>query len=302
VPRCWRVGRAMRELRHPVAIHCRTISHKITWRLGTRLRKLFPLVFVVGYPKSGTTWLCQLLADALQLPFPQHSLFPIGFEAVVHGHERVWRGYERGAYIMRDGRDTMVSLYFDICRFIPEGDNPRLTRWQRANFPTFTNKADVKGNLPGFIERQMHRPQSAPCNWSEHVRSGLHRRQDRIALVKYEDLLSDGARTLAEVVATITGQEPDLEQAEASVTKFSFARQRRRRAGGENQNSFLRKGQAGDWVNHFTREAAEIFDRYAGATLVEAGYEPDRSWVRRVGEEPRREPAGAAPGRDGASG
>ena len=36
---------------------------------------------------------------------------------------------------------------------------------------------------------------------------------------------------------------------------------------------------AGDWRNHLTREAAEIFDHYCGDMLVAAGYEPDRSWV-----------------------
>ncbi len=44
----------------------------------------------------------------------------------------------------------------------------------------------------------------------------------------------------------------------------------------------LRKGQAGDWRNHFTREAAEIFDRYCGDMLISTGYEPDHEWVRRL--------------------
>ena len=47
-----------------------------------------------------------------------------------------------------------------------------------------------------------------------------------------------------------------------------------------------RKGVAGDWRNHFTPEAAHVFDSIAGELLVESGYEPDRSWVERVGETP----------------
>ncbi len=38
----------------------RQISHHLTWFLGTRFPKAIPLVFVVGYPKSGTTWACRL--------------------------------------------------------------------------------------------------------------------------------------------------------------------------------------------------------------------------------------------------
>ena len=50
--------------------HLRTASHHVTWIIGTRAPKLVPLVFVVGYPKSGTTWAAQLVADYLQMPFP----------------------------------------------------------------------------------------------------------------------------------------------------------------------------------------------------------------------------------------
>ena len=99
-----------------------------------------------------------------------------------------------------------------------------------------------------------------------------------------EDLLDDGATALARAAERITGEAPDPERVAAAIAKFAFSRQAGRSSGQEDRSSFLRKGRAGDWVNHFTPEAAEIFDRYAGETLVSAGYEPDRSWVERVGD------------------
>ena len=55
-------------------------------------------------------------------------------------------------------------------------------------------------------------------------------------------------------------------------------RDRARRSPGR-RDSFLGKRQAGVWRNHCNREAAEIFDRYGCAGLIEAGYEKARSWI-----------------------
>jgi len=63
------------------------------------------------------------------------------------------------------------------------------------------------------------------------------------------------------------------------VERFDFARKAGRPAGVEEPTAFLRKGIAGDWQSRFSREAGEVFDHHAGLTLIEAGYEPDRSWV-----------------------
>ena len=84
----------------------RTTSHHLTWFPGTRFPDAIPLVFVTGYPKSGTTWACQMVADYLRLPFPRFTLLPVGCPAAVQGHQRVWKRYRKGVYVLRDGRDV----------------------------------------------------------------------------------------------------------------------------------------------------------------------------------------------------
>ena len=49
----------------------------------------------------------------------------------------------------------------------------------------------------------------------------------------------------------------------------------------ENISSFLRKGVAGDWKNKFNKEAAMIFDHYAGDMLIKLGYETDHNWINK---------------------
>ena len=260
-------------------IHATTLSHHVTWFLGTRFPRTFPLVFVVGYPKSGTTWVCQVVADYLQLPFPRKSLLPVGYSAVVHGHERVWKRYPQCVYVMRDGRDVLVSQYFYMSKSIPDGDHPRMTAGQRRLFPSLVNKADIDRNLTAFIEHVMRKPESARVNWAEHLRSYYASDNPNVVLLRYEDLLQDGPDALGRAMAELTGEEADPDRARASLDRFSFERQAGRRRGDQQQSRFYRKGLAGDWANHFTRSAAEAFDRSCGDMLIRAGYEADRSWI-----------------------
>ncbi len=54
-------------------LRMRVASHNLTWLLGTRFPKSIPLVFVVGYPKSGSTRAAQLVSHCLELPYPRHA-------------------------------------------------------------------------------------------------------------------------------------------------------------------------------------------------------------------------------------
>ncbi len=260
----------------------RSVSHYVTLFLGTRCRTSIPIVFVVAYPKCGTTWVTQLVADYLQLPYLRNTLLPVGCPAVVHTHVPVWRSFPRGVYVLRDGRDALLSQYFSLISGIPDGDRPHLTSRQRRMLPGLVNKANVRDNIAPFIERQMRRPASSRVNWADHVRSYVEVNHPNIVLLRYEDLLHDGESALAKAMSELTGAEADAEQISIAIKRFSFARQARRHPGPEGPH-WLRKGQAADWVNHFTREAAEIFDHYCGDTLIATGYENDHAWVESVG-------------------
>ena len=106
--------------------------------------------------------------------------------------------------------------------------------------------------------------------------------------------MTDGERALACALGELTGQDHDPERIAVTIAKFSFEKRSGRSQGQEDRSAFLRKGKAGDWTNHFSREAAEIFDRYAGEMLVHAGYEPDNSWVAKCPPLAEMEPEASA--------
>lgn len=66
---------------------------------------------------------------------------------------------------------------------------------------------------------------------------------------------------------------------ESLVTKYSFNRlSAGRKKGEENQKSHYRKGEAGDWQNHFNAEHKQAFKEMYGDLLIRLGYEKDLNW------------------------
>jgi len=107
-----------------------------------------------------------------------------------------------------------------------------------------------------------------------------------VPVIRYESLLSNCAAELAELCAALR-ISINLDTAQGVADRHSFAAKTGRLRGVEDRASFYRKGIAGDWRKWFTKEAAQVFDAYAGDALVELGYERDRTWVQTLAAKPR---------------
>ncbi len=254
-----------------------------SYMLSILTPRRIPITFVTGYPKSGTVWVTQLVADYLQYPVIDLSFFPAGCPCVMHGHYLVRPNSPPMVYVVRDGRDAMVSMYFFMSREIPNGDYPKLPSGYARHFKGLKNKQDILTFLPTFIRRQFARPFGCRFSWDAHVAAYFEAGRPDIPLVRYEEMLKDPFATLAAALRTLTdGQAIDEEQLRCTINKYSFEKQTGRRPGSEDQKSFVRKGRAGDWKNYFSAEAARTFDEIAGQTLIDLGYERDRNWTRQL--------------------
>ena len=108
-----------------------------------------PLYIVNEYPKSGGTWVGQMLGRALRVPFPRNR-FPVLRPSIMHGHYlRPW-GMKNVVVVWRDGRDVMVSWYYQNL-FSHEWRNDLQVERARREF-SFRNYDDIYKNLPEFIE------------------------------------------------------------------------------------------------------------------------------------------------------
>ena len=232
-----------------------------------------PLYVVNEFPKSGGTWVGQMLGRALGVPFPRNR-FPVLRPSIMHGHYLNSWGIKNVVVAWRDGRDVMISWYHQ--QLIPHQWNEYQVKRSRRELQ-LNDYEDVYANLPAFIEYAFTRPHSPRFSWADFVRR-WHGRKDAVH-VRYEDLSRDTAGELRRIELGLTGKHLSPREASAIAQEFSFERQAGRRAGEEDRRSFLRKGVVGDWRNHFSPEAREVFDRCAGEELILLGYERDRTWV-----------------------
>lgn len=244
------------------------------------LSSVLPLYIINEYPKSGGTWLAQMIGEYLELPFPRNEN-PKLESCIMHGHMMPGPLMTNVFCLFRDGRDVMVSYYFHML-FQNDKNPPRMVERARGDLQ-FADYDDVRKNLPEFIRYNFNRRRKSlnpnQFTWDQFVNAWSNK---NVCKIKYEDMVVNGVETLSRAIAEVTGKQVDRKKIARIVNKYSFENQTKRKPGQEDSTSFLRKGVPGDWKEKFTRESAEIFDKYAGNELIAIGYEKDRSWINTV--------------------
>ncbi len=238
-------------------------------------------VYVLGCVKSGTNWLCHLLSGILEIPILESwkIRLPALHPCVYHMHRIIPLDpvRKRTIYIMRDGRDVVVSYYFHMVR--DQGAGKRRAERYIGRPLTFDN---IRENLPEFI-RYLQVDRHSSVDWRTHIET-WQRHRELYVMIRYEDMLADAVGELSRAIEGLTGRRPDSKRVRSVVEQQDFSTVTKRERGRADNNNFMRKGIQGDWRNYFSAEAARKFDEYAGRLLVDLGYESDLDWASKVPE------------------
>ena len=240
-------------------------------------------VFIASFPKSGTTWTQQIvrlvysrglihdsdpplltiipwLDDSEDLPdlsVVDSMISPRVFKShnPYHLLPRKLTESNRLIYVTRNAKDTAVSMYFHTFGFkMYEYDEP------------------IEHFIDEFIAGRV---EYGPY-WT-HLKSWhIQREQRNILVLHYEEMQADLAATVARV-ARFLDQPLTNEEIEriAQLSTFSSMKKDPRTSmqlWDEEQRKpgmpFMRKGEAGDWTNHFTLKLAQVFDNTFEAKMT----------------------------------
>jgi hypothetical protein len=263
-------------------------------RIRQRIRQLksfagrFPYrpddVVIASYPKSGSTWLRFILAalaveDAADTPgkvdFAQmHVLVPeiartaadfgVDFEKLpsprlMRTHTPYFPTAPNVVYLLRDGRDVLVSYYHHFRKF--DG---------------------FEGEFSDFLRSNKRRTE-----WAEHVEGWIFENplSRPFCLIRYEDMLRDPVVEVKKI-ARFCGLKSTDEQIRRATEQASFDNMRQvEETKGmpyykpkNAEMRFIRQGKSGGWKDVFSEDDKAFFKQCFGATLIKAGYESSHLW------------------------
>ena len=153
-------------------------------------------------------------------------------------------------HIVRDGRDCTISAWFHNLR-INEVD-------ARKYYPT----------LDSFV------PSCAQA-WARAVEDAITfcaRHPGRCLTLRYEDLISQPRETLGTALEFLRVDSGPAVVGRCLAASAFESMSGGRPPGEEDRTSFMRRGQMGDWRNHFTAEMNDAFLRVGATAMAQFGY------------------------------
>lgn len=229
---------------------------------------------LASYPRSGSTWLRFLLAEALtgrdaEWESLNRSIADVGTHRqaprllggvgrLVKTHDRAVGPCRRVIYLARDGRDVALSEY----------------RWWV--------RGGLKQDFDAFLAEWLGGSNSLFGFWGDHVSYWLDSAvaaQGALLVVRFEDLRTDTEASLRRIVRFL-GAEVSDETITAAIEHNSVERSRdkeerapasevRKHASAER---FVGTGEVTRWRSNLSREQIEAIERRAGEALTRLGY------------------------------
>jgi estrone sulfotransferase len=228
--------------------------------------------YIVAFPRSGSTWLRTILGGLIE---PENGFEPAVFNVlipsvglgrmklvwalqdprIIMSHTTFRPRLRRVVYMVRDGRDAVVSFYH-----------------------LGTTRQGRKMPFPEWFEGYCNR-QYGP-RWDENVTGWLTKgRQhlgDNLLLVKFEDL-KKAPMPFIEKIAKYLGIPADEQSMSRAIEMAGLdkAREREKLEKGKISDpnaSFYRGGKTGQWQEYLSGPLYQRFMELSGSALKLAGY------------------------------
>lgn len=215
-------------------------------------------LYIVSFPKSGTTWLNFIMAnvhlkmsqrtqqvnffniadfvpDIMQNRYIKTNILPFPGHRVIKSHAEINPLYTKVIYLIRDPRDVMVSYYWFL---------------------------KMLGDWTEDLHQLIHSPTYGIEAWCRHVQGWVERTSvaNRIDFIRFEDMKVDALQVVTRIYTRL-GQTIPEEVLKQAIELSSFENMKKMEAeynhGGDFRFpgfKFFRKGKSGDYHTDISKE------------------------------------------------
>jgi hypothetical protein len=222
-------------------------------------------IFIVGYPKSGNTWMQYLVASVLFGTDSRLTPDSLIQDLVPDVHSQLWYRryraamffkshhlprpeYRRVIYLVRDGRDAMVSYFHFL--------------------------SAINRSAPDFLKMVSNGEGLFPCRWHEHVNAWMKNPYEaKLIMITYESLKANTVAKLKELCAFAEIERTcDFLKSVALACSFDAMREKEKKMGWHSaiwptDKHFVRRGEAGSFKDEMPADVLSCFLAQAGDTL-----------------------------------
>ena len=216
-----------------------------------------------------------MIGDALQIPVPRYSLLPVTFSSLVHSHFNTHVNSTPVVYILRDGRDVLVSHFYkalNTARYGTPVQQKRVLAFHRSIISDFQN-LPLEESLLNFYRQWRERPYGSRVSWGTHVKTWLEDKTPNIHIVRYEDMHENPGATLRKVVKELSGIDINDKVVDFSIWRNSFENKTGRSSGENKDDDNRRSGKAGGWRTTLSDNLKEEFLSDFGDILELGNYQ-----------------------------
>ena len=236
-------------------------------------------LYIVSFPKSGTTWLNFIMAnvhlkmshreqevnffniadfipDIMRSRYIKRNILAFPGHRVIKSHAEMNPLYTKIIYVIRDPRDVMVSYYWFL---------------------------KMLGEWTEDLHQLIHSPAYGIEAWCRHVQGWVERTPvaNRIDFVRYEDMKADALQVVTRTYARL-GQSIPEEVLKQAIELSAFENMKKMEAeynhGGDFRFpgfAFVRKGKSGGYRTEISREDVSFINHKAAHWLMLFKYDVD---------------------------
>lgn len=244
-------------------------------------------IYVAGYPKTGTTWLAWLLADALDCPVGGSMPKEDGKELATEGQNRP------GPYMVRKGHFVLMEGDFD--QAVPTPHRMALTaitdertvwivrdpRDVAISARHYWDGRQTNSDLLGHMGRGTG-PFRSFGPFNQFVTAWLD--YNRLGMVRYEDLLDDPMTEIIRLIKVMNLPMPSDERITAAIQRQSFSAKKRLMQKRKLPHSHIGKkllhvGKKDQWLYEFSYSDCQQAARLFNPLMIRLGYIKHKNWT-----------------------